>query len=75
MISAADPRHEGAEQLQISTIHSFRNSKAITFGTVLRGARTRADLSQEALSFACEIDRTCVSLLERGKRQPTLATL
>ena len=34
-----------------------------------------AGLSQEALGLACEIDRTYVSLLERGERQPTLATL
>jgi transcriptional regulator with XRE-family HTH domain len=50
-------------------------SIANAFGMVLRAARTRAGLSQEALGFACEIDRTYVSLLERGERQPTLSTL
>lgn len=52
-----------------------RNHVAIAFGAVLRAARTRAGLSQEALGLACEIDRTYVSLLERGERQPTLSTL
>jgi len=52
-----------------------RHPVAIAFGVVLRGARTSAGLSQEALGLACEIDRTYVSLLERGERQPTLATL
>lgn len=48
---------------------------AIAFGAVLRAARTRSGLSQEALGLACDIDRTYVSLLERGERQPTLSTL
>lgn len=52
-----------------------RNLVAIAFGDVLRAARTKAGLSQEALGLACEIDRTYVSLLERGERQPTLSTL
>jgi transcriptional regulator with XRE-family HTH domain len=52
-----------------------RNPVAIAFGDVLRAARAKAGLSQEALGLACEIDRTYVSLLERGERQPTLSTL
>jgi transcriptional regulator with XRE-family HTH domain len=52
-----------------------RTPVAIAFGNVLRAARTRAGLSQEALGLACEIDRTYVSLLERGERAPTLTTL
>lgn len=51
------------------------NPVAIAFGEVLRVARAEAGLSQEALGLACEIDRTYVSLLERGERQPTLSTL
>lgn len=51
------------------------NPVAIAFGDVLRAARSEAGLSQEALGLACEIDRTYVSLLERGERQPTLSTL
>jgi len=45
------------------------------FGQVLREARTKAALSQERLALDAGIDRTFVSMLERGKRQPTLETL
>jgi len=50
-------------------------SIAAAFGLVLRDMRQRAGLSQEALADAANIDRTYVSLLERGLRQPTLETL
>ncbi|WP_366943835.1 helix-turn-helix transcriptional regulator [Nevskia sp.] len=52
-----------------------RNPVAIAFGDVLRAARARVGVSQEALGLACGMDRTYVSLLERGERQPTLSTL
>jgi transcriptional regulator with XRE-family HTH domain len=45
------------------------------FGRILREYRLKAKLSQEALALAAGIDRTFVSLLERGQRQPTLTTL
>lgn len=45
------------------------------FGQTLREFRKRARLSQEALALECELDRTFISLLERGRRQPTLKTL
>lgn len=45
------------------------------FGQVLREYRQGADLSQEALALECDLDRTFISLLERGLRQPTLKTL
>lgn len=41
----------------------------------LRLYRNQADLSQEALADAAEIDRTYVSGLERGVRNPTVAVL
>ena len=48
---------------------------SLDFGRVLRDTRVKADLSQEALALEAGIDRTFVSLLERGKRQPTLDTV
>jgi len=45
------------------------------FGEVLREYRERAGLSQEELAFRASVDRTFVSRLERGVRQPTLTTL
>ena len=45
---------------------------AIAIGITLRKLRKDAKLSQEALALICGIDRTYISSLERGKRQPTL---
>ncbi|MBI3830601.1 MAG: helix-turn-helix transcriptional regulator [Planctomycetes bacterium] len=44
----------------------------MSFGTELKKARTLAGLSQEKLAFEAEVDRTYISLLERGKKCPTL---
>jgi transcriptional regulator with XRE-family HTH domain len=45
------------------------------FGTVLRELREKNNLSQEKLAEFCDLDRTYISLLERGLRQPTVTTL
>ncbi|MFT7773077.1 helix-turn-helix domain-containing protein [Roseateles sp.] len=48
---------------------------AYTFGRVLRRLRKQAGLTQEQLGFEAEVERNYISMLERGKRQPTLTTL
>jgi transcriptional regulator with XRE-family HTH domain len=45
------------------------------FGVVLRDLRTRRGMSQQQLALEAGLDRTYISLLERGQRQPTLTTL
>ena len=45
------------------------------FGRVLREQRIAAGVSQEALALSADVDRTFVSQIERGIRQPTLTTL
>jgi len=45
------------------------------FGRVLREYRGKAELSQEELALEADVDRTYISLLERGRRQPTLETI
>jgi len=45
------------------------------FGVTLRRQRARARLSQEKLAFESGLDRTYISLLERGIRNPTLTTV
>jgi transcriptional regulator with XRE-family HTH domain len=47
----------------------------VSFGKVLKIFRQKKGLSQEALAGECELDRTFISLLERGLRQPTIKTL
>lgn len=44
----------------------------LAFGKVLRAVRKEVGLTQEQLALAAEIDRTFVSLIERGERQPTV---
>ena len=48
---------------------------AIKFGQVLRMHREKAKLSQEELASDIGMDRTYISLLERGKRTPTISTV
>jgi transcriptional regulator with XRE-family HTH domain len=45
------------------------------FGTVVREQRLLKNLSQVELSELCGLDRTFISLVERGVRQPTLKSL
>lgn len=48
---------------------------AEAFGTVLKKYRKKLNLSQEELSYRCNLDRSFISLLERGKRNATIETL
>lgn len=45
---------------------------SIAFGKVLKVERLKQSLSQEEIGFRCELDRTYVSGVERGVRNPTL---
>jgi transcriptional regulator with XRE-family HTH domain len=45
------------------------------FGAILRRNREERELSQERLAHNCGLDRTFISLLERGLRQPSLSTV
>lgn len=45
------------------------------FGKVLRRLRNELGVSQEQLAFMCDLDRTFISMLERGVRQPSLASI
>ena len=44
------------------------------FGEALRVHREKTGLSQEALAHRAGLDRTYVSGIERGRRNPTLRT-
>jgi len=45
------------------------------FGQVLRKIRTDIGISQEKLALDVGLDRTYISLMERGLRTPTLFTI
>lgn len=53
------------------------DSKSVqkAFGKALREARTDRGLSQQELALESDHDRTYISLLERGLRQPTISAL
>ncbi|MFQ5662730.1 MAG: helix-turn-helix domain-containing protein [Terriglobia bacterium] len=50
------------------------DSFSFRFGRVVRQYRLRRNLSQEKLAEAASLDRTFVSMIERGRRRPTLDT-
>jgi transcriptional regulator with XRE-family HTH domain len=54
---------------------SDRHPIAIAFGESLKQARITANKSQSELAFDASVDRTYVSLLERGLASPTLLVL
>ncbi|MDO9366151.1 MAG: helix-turn-helix transcriptional regulator [Methylotenera sp.] len=56
---------ENADNLELERI----------FGEVLRKHRAAFGISQEELAFLAGVDRTFVSRIERGIRQPSLRTL
>jgi transcriptional regulator with XRE-family HTH domain len=45
------------------------------FGAVLRSLRVARGWSQEELGFHSGYDRTYISMLERGKKSPSLRTI
>lgn len=55
----------------------MQNKKKLekTFGKVLRKLRVEQNLSQDKLAELSHLDRTYISLLERGLRTPTISTL
>jgi transcriptional regulator with XRE-family HTH domain len=57
--------------MQTTSIDAMRER----FGANLRSHRERVGLSQEGLADLCDLDRTEISLLERGKRFPRLDTI
>jgi len=54
---------------------TIRSREAKAFGSVLQGLRAAQGLSQEELAFRSDTNRTYVSDLERGIKEPCLAML
>jgi transcriptional regulator with XRE-family HTH domain len=47
----------------------------VAFGYVIRELRNQHNISQEKLALISGLDRTFISLLERGLRQPSLKSI
>jgi transcriptional regulator with XRE-family HTH domain len=52
-----------------------RSPARLAYGNALRELRSRAGLSQEGLALKARLDRTYVSGIERGERNPSMANL
>jgi len=53
----------------------MRMTMELALGREIKKAREVLQKSQEALAFEAGIHRTYVSLIERGKKSPTLAVI
>lgn len=47
----------------------------VAFGRAVRARRDELGLSQEALAERCDLDRTYISGVERGRRNPTVQAI
>jgi len=45
------------------------------FGQIIKSFRKKTNYSQEKLSEISKLDRSFISLLENGKKQPSLVTI
>lgn len=52
-----------------------RESILINLGEKIKTARNKLEISQEKLAEKCNFDRTYISLLECGKRNPSYLNL
>ena len=53
----------------------MENQELLKLGKKIKNIRNSLNLSQETLADICEFDRTYISLLERGKRNPSYINL
>jgi transcriptional regulator with XRE-family HTH domain len=61
--------------LALGANRDLRRRGAAAFGQALRTMRVDQGLTQEMLALRCRFDRTYLSLLEGGRRNPTFTTI
>lgn len=44
-------------------------------GKIIKSLRIKNDMNQEDLAFACNVDRSYISMLERGLNEPSLTKI
>jgi transcriptional regulator with XRE-family HTH domain len=54
---------------------TIRSPAHAAFGQAIRAIRNRRGVSQESLSLQCGLDRTYISGIERGTRNPSLTNI
>lgn len=53
----------------------IRSPAHAAFGEAVRGIRKQRGISQESLALICGLDRTYISGIERGARNPSLTNI
>jgi len=53
----------------------IRSPAHAAFGEAVRGIRKQRGISQESLALMCGLDRTYISGIERGTRNPSLTNI
>jgi transcriptional regulator with XRE-family HTH domain len=64
-----------AEHVTTGANRDLRRRGAVAFGQALRSIRAEQGLTQEMLALRCQFDRTYLSLLEGGRRNPTFTMI
>lgn len=54
---------------------AIRSPAHAAFGQAIRTVRNRRGVSQESLALQCGLDRTYISGIERGTRNPSLTNI
>jgi transcriptional regulator with XRE-family HTH domain len=54
---------------------TIRSPAHAAFGRTIRAIRNRRGVSQESLALQCGLDRTYISGIERGMRNPSLTNI
>lgn len=54
---------------------TIRSPAHAVFGQTIRAVRNRRGVSQESLALQCGLDRTYISGIERGTRNPSLTNI
>jgi len=54
---------------------AIRSPAHAAFGQAVRAIRNRRGVSQESLALECGLDRTYISGIERGTRNPSLTNI
>ncbi len=54
---------------------TIRSPAHAAFGQAIRAIRNRRGVSQESLALRCGLDRTYISGIERGTRNPSLTNI
>jgi transcriptional regulator with XRE-family HTH domain len=55
--------------------HNPKSDPSVAFGELLRKRRTQQKMSQDALAAKAGYERTFISLIERGKTNPSLRSI